>query len=379
MRVAVYPSDKFGSGRYRMKLPCQYAKENGVDSYLAATGEEGDGIRIERVTDAFGKTWVRPYPIEADVIMLQRVANETTLSVMSSLQKAGHAVVVEIDDDLSCIHPQHPAHQALNPKNSPECNWEIMRQACRQADMVTVTTPALAQRYGAHGRVRVLPNCVPKYLLDLEPTSDGKTVGWPGFTPTHPGDLRATGGGVADALQRTGAHFLMVGPIIGVREQLGLPEEPEFTDGIPDIDEYYRAITRLDVGIVPLADNRFNAAKSWLKGIELAACGVPFVASPVAEYKRLADEGIGILAEWKGRKWRQQIVRLLEDESLREEMSAEATEIIEDHHTYETEGWRWVECWEWALANSKQRTRTHHEMISETITRGVTQPLMQAA
>ena len=357
MRVAVYPSDIFGSGRYRMVHPCNYAQAAGVDCYLASSGEEGEGITIERISDPnTGVTYVRPKPIDADVIVLQRVANETTLAIMGSLQKAGHAVVVEIDDDLSAIHPQHPAHQILNPKNDPGTNWEIMRMACRQADMVTVTTPALAERYGKHGRVAVLPNCVPAYLLDLEHRGDGLTVGWPGFTPTHPGDLRATGGGVADAIRRVpGARFLQVGPVIGVKEQLGLDEPPEFTDGIPDIDDYYRAITRLDVGIAPLADNRFNAAKSALKMLELGACGVPMVASPVAEYKQLHDEGVGVLAEWRGRNWRQQVEKLLRDPSLRAELAGRAREVIAESHTYETEYEVWVDAWQDALVNRDKR------------------------
>ena len=356
MKIAVYPSDIFGSGRYRMKLPCWEAAKNGVDCYLASSGHDGEGIEIERVTDQSGKSWVRPKPIEAEIIVMQRVANEETLSVMESLQRAGHAVVVEIDDDLSALHHLHPAWTVLNPKNCEHTNWAIMRQACKQADMVTVTTPALAERYGMHGRVRVLPNCVPASLLDLEPTGDGKTVGWPGFTPTHPNDLRATCGGVADALSRVpGSHFLQVGPVIGVQEQLGLEAEPESTDGIPDIEDYYRAITRLDVGIVPLEDNRFNRAKSGLKGLELAACGVPFVASPVEEYRKLAEEGIGVLAEYRGRNWRQHIERLLKDPDLRMEMVGEASAVIEDHYTYETEYEHWVDAWYEAARNRDKR------------------------
>ena len=327
-----------------------------MDCYLASSGEEGQGIEIERYSDSNGRTWTRPKPIDADIIVLQRVANKTTLEVMMSLQQAGHAVVVEIDDDLSSLHPHHPAHKVLNPTNDPDTNWEIMRQACKQADMVIVTTPALAERYGRHGRVRVLPNCIPANLLDLEPQGDGRTIGWPGFTPTHPNDLRATCGGVAETIRRVpGSHFLMVGPIIGVQEQLGLDEEPEFTDGIPVIEDYYKAITRLDVGIVPLEDNRFNRAKSWLKGLELAACGVPFVASPVAEYQKLADEGIGVLAGYRGRNWRQQLERLLKDPALRQDMVFRASEVIEDHHTIETEYEHWVDAWYQAAVNRDKR------------------------
>jgi hypothetical protein len=54
----------------------------------------------------------------------------------------------------------------------------------------------------------------------------------------------------------------------------------------------------LDVGIAPLADSVFNQAKSWLKPLEMAALGVPFLMSPAAEYRRLQSEfGIGWIAD----------------------------------------------------------------------------------
>jgi glycosyltransferase involved in cell wall biosynthesis len=147
----------------------------------------------------------------------------------------------------------------------------------------------------------------------------------------------------------------MVGPIVGVQEQLGLDEEPEFTDGIPDIDDYYRAITRLDVGIAPLADTGFNKAKSWLKPLELAACGVVPVMSPVAEYASLHSQGIGVLAQWKGRNWRQQVERLLLDENLRNELAWQAEGVVRTRHTIEGRCHLWAEAWERAFQNAASR------------------------
>ena len=59
---------------------------------------------------------------------------------------------------------------------------------------------------------------------------------------------------------------------------------------------------RIDIGIVPLNNIGFNHAKSYLKGLEYAAAGIPFVSSHTPEYQFLADAGIGRVAnsaeEW---------------------------------------------------------------------------------
>ncbi len=75
------------------------------------------------------------------------------------------------------------------------------------ADLVTVTTPALAERYGSHGRVKVLPNLVPASYFDIPthaPRKVSPTVGWTGSVVTHVGDLDVMGGVIPGVLAETG-------------------------------------------------------------------------------------------------------------------------------------------------------------------------------
>ena len=76
-------------------------------------------------------------------------------------------------------------------------------------------------------------------------------------------------------------------------------------------------MAELSVGLVPLIDSPFNRAKSWLKGIEYAALGVPFVASPLPEYRKLADLGAGVLAD-SPQEWYEAIDMLLTDADHRD-------------------------------------------------------------
>lgn len=360
MKVALYPSDDTGCGLSRIIFPAEAARAENVQVDIHHCPPHDPDrpparmLPLEYHPD--NPRLVRPIHVDAQVLVFQRPVEEDLVACLPQLKASGYAIVVEIDDDLERLNPQHPASQWLNPKANPRVNWRHQREAAKMADLVIVSTPALAARYGGHGRVRVLPNCIPERVLSLAHTGDGRTVGWSGWTRTHPGDLRATGGGVQQALDDTGARFLQVGPGDEVQKQLALVDEPEITGPVRNIEDYYRTLTRLDVGICPLADSQFNDAKSYLKILEMAGAGVAVVASPVAEYAKAADEGLCTLAGWRGREWRRQVTRLLESRPMRHDLAGHTREIIAERHTYEGSGWRWAEAWADALQNARSRS-----------------------
>lgn len=268
MRVIAYPADQTGCGTYRIVNPVGAATLAGCDARLGSDGSPGRGLPIEqKIID--GRRYARPQPIDADVIVFQRPLSQVISELIPAIQAAGVAVVVDIDDDLTRIDPRHPQYRSLNPATSPEHNWRWLLKACRLADIVTVTTPALATRYAPHGRVAMLPNCVPRRLLDIPRSSDGHTIGWAGWTITHPGDLRVTHGGVSLALDHNDARFLKVGEQDDAWKDLGLHHPPEATGPLWNLDGYYEALARLDVGIAPLIDTQFNAAKCLQLGMRV--------------------------------------------------------------------------------------------------------------
>lgn len=342
MKVHVHPGDARGVGYCRMIWPAEAAATAGVDVEVA------DSVPILR--DAAGRVVGLDHPT-SDVVVFQRPSHPDVVDLIHRFQARGIAVVVDVDDDVAAIDPLNRAAGWENPRN--------ILKGCAMADLVTVSTPALADIYGGHGRVAILENCVPTALLDMPRDSDGRTVGWGGWTGSHPGDLAVTHGGVADAARRAGARFHVVGPPDDVQEQLGLDERPSSTGPLTKVAEYEyeRALGALDVGIVPLRDTRFNAGKSWLKGVQYAARGIPFVASDVAEYRRLSAAGIGMLAPDRGRSWRARVLELLTDPERRQDAADRGRDLIREHHTYEGNAWRWAEAWATALEHRQAAGR----------------------
>lgn len=159
-------------------------------------------------------------------------------------------------------------------------------------------------------------------------------VGWPGSIITHPDDLGPT----LPALHRLSiAPLFALGPHphpTSEHRRKPLARQP-YSDmvfsGKIDFDEWLPYIAEhLDIGIAPLETSRFNEAKSWLKPLELAAAGTPFVASATSEYTQLKA---GLLAR-KPNDWYRQLRTLLNDADLRQ-AEIERNRLIAQSHTYD--------------------------------------------
>lgn len=146
-------------------------------------------------------------------------------------------------------------------------------------------------------------------------------------------------------LTADGADFRVVGDPTATGGAFGLLEDPPGLRGV-DIHGWPAAVATLGIGVTPLADTRFNAAKSWLKPLELSALGVPWVGSPRAEYARLHARGAGVLAD-SPRRWYRELDRLRRSPELRADVAGRGREVAEGLRLRDN-AWRWLEAWEHA-------------------------------
>ena len=117
-------------------------------------------------------------------------------------------------------------------------------------------------------------------------------------------------------------------------------------------DEYPLALGEFTIGVVPLAASHFNRSKSWLKGIEYAALGVPFVASAVTPYRDLRRAGIGITAASPD-EWQRAVRALATSSDLRAELGGQNRERAQAM-TIEANAERWWDAWTTAAANRRR-------------------------
>lgn len=335
-RVLVFPSDSGGCGMYRMRWPAEAMQAQGYSVRVARSNPaivmQGDEV-VGLAED-----------IHADIVVFQRPARRQHIQAFKFFQKEGIKVCVDMDDDLTSIHPKNPAYQPYNfhGTNGGDMHWRFCSQACEMADLVTVTTPRLQEVYGGV----VVPNCIPERYLEIKrPENELVTVGWGGITATHPDDLQITHGIINQTLTSTKglSRFMALGDEqalvnLGIRNR----DPNGFQKGV-DIEQYAEFISQLDVGIVPLTDTPFNQAKSWLKSLEYASVGVVPVVSPTYDNMRMVDAGSAIVAR-NPRDWAAETVKLIKDNEYRQEMASRARTFASEW-TIEKNTATWAKAW----------------------------------
>lgn len=349
------PADTAGCGYYRLIWAAEYLQMQGHDieiqypqkpnQNMKETGLEVH-FRGDVRNEADAEIIDVKIPNNADVLVMQRLGHNWHGRVIDILRSKGVAMVIDMDDDLSNIHPDNKAFVNYHPRNhQTPFSWKNVEQACKNATLVTVSTKQLLNVYARHGRGHVIDNYVPERYLSIKVDQD-KVFGWPGTTDSHPNDLQVTGGAVQTLID-DGYEFRIIGPITQAKQALRLKELPPHT-GIVEMTNWTTEIARLQTVLAPLAPTAFNTSKSRLKLLEASSVGVPWVGSPRAEYRRFHQEsGAGLLADNR-KEWHRSVKQLMDDASMRQELGERGRNYVQSQ-TIEKNAWRLLEAWERAF------------------------------
>lgn len=353
MRVKVYPADSTGCGWFRLIWVSEALRAAGHDVEIRPPGSRDIQLRMqgEKVSEILN--------VDGDVYVFQRLTHNRMAQCVPLLRSMGVAVVVDVDDDLSSIHPRNPAYDAYHPhRGDPHHNWHNLAASCRDATLVTVSTPGLLGVYAKHGRGHVLYNHLPDHYYEV-PHTDSDLLGWPAALQSHPDDPSVLGGAVA-RLCGAGRRFHVTADPTGAEEAFGVSQGLTGVSTVTGIMQWPEVVAELGIGLAPLADTRFNACKSWLKPLEMSALGVPWVGSPRTEYVRLNRMGAGVLADTPNR-WFKELRRLSASPALRQERAEQAREVAGGLRIRDN-AWRWMEAWEKALT-IQQGQGAHAQMV----------------
>src|SRR3954447_23357084 len=238
MRVlVVHSAGSAGSVHYRVDEPVRAIRESGIDVDIHTTV----GLTTTVRPTADGGSEVTDVEVgDFDVVVLQLPKTEAMLQSLRIIKDKGIAVVVEGDDLLSGVPYGHMAHDALLRKGMAR----MMLECAREADLVTVSTPALLEEYAPHGRGAVVPNAIPRRIAELPPAyeraPDWVTIGWTGSVAGHPYDLQEMGSGLRQAPggTRGRSRFLIFGVKEAAPTRLGLVDEPDELRWMHDADAY---------------------------------------------------------------------------------------------------------------------------------------------
>lgn len=230
-------------------------------------------------------------PEQFDLIHVGRPVITEFIDFAHVLKNSGVKFTMDFDDDFTDVHEENETR-----KNFSDDILESFREIVTLADGVTVTTPFLKKKFGhLNDNFEVIDNYIPESLVREGIRPKENILGWAGGVSVHPRDLEVVGNSVRDFLWKNRDwKFHHVGDG-HVNEILKCPTT-EF--GTVEVLSYMAHIEQFKIGMAPLEVSDFNKSKSRLKALEMAALGVPWVASPLPEYKSVkSDYGCGILAD----------------------------------------------------------------------------------
>lgn len=351
MRICYFITDRHGPGNLRSLIP-------------GAELERQYGWEVRSMqTLAVVRNHLN---VEADIYVMQRQAHPALPVIVRDMVKLqGHTVIGEVDDWFLGLSSMQDIGKAASTKY-----YRVMPKILANCTGVTVSTPTLAEGYAAKTRapIQVIENTLDWNTWEsvVTPPSDRFRVGWMGGTAWHLKDIDVLRGVLGPWLRRhPDVQFVAAGDA-ETHRLLDVPTEQRVTYPTVPHDQLPSITATMDVGLVPLAQSKFNDAKSYLKGLEYAACGIPCIASPVAEYKRWVKPGVnGFLAE-RPRDWLRFLDRMYADRELVARMGA-AARAMAAQHVIQTKvhAWRdfYVQCYK-----AQQRANEGRRLESEFTT-----------
>lgn len=254
-----------------------------------------------------------------DIVVFQRWMGKDAARLFEAAKLSGQVIVNDLDDWYWGLATTNQAFHTSHPKYNTEENRNHYWQALGASDLVTVSTPFLAEKVKRLGvPVLHLPNMVDLSLFTRRKVRNTThpTIGWVGGIPWRSGDLEILKGVLDPILENHGLLFYHGGAWPSgpqANELIGVPDSRYMSSPLVAIDEYPKLMKPIDIGIAPLNDVPFNHAKSEIKLLEYAASGVPFVASALPAYKSYAPTRVA----QRPKDWIKMLTRLLDPEERR--------------------------------------------------------------
>jgi GT2 family glycosyltransferase len=336
--VSAEPADP---KRYRCDHQAEQLAMLGVSVDVMRT----DDVRWGEVADRYG------------LFVLHRVAFDDDLRwFIGVARRQGKRVIFDTDDlvfDPGALRAHFAGleHLDATERRAFEHRVERSHESLRSADAATTSTEPLAElARRVNEQVYVTPNTVSGAMIEQADAAlagladaeagreDVVTIAYMSGTPTHDRDFLEAAEAVRTVLDEFEAtRLLVVGDLrlgqefAGLRERIRrVPFQPWYR--LPEL------MAQVDINLAPLeAGNPFTESKSCIKYFEAALVGVPTVASPRSDFRRVIEHGRnGLLADTP-EEWLSALTELVSSGDRRRSIGRTAYEDVRANHT--TRAW----------------------------------------
>lgn len=352
LKVAILPSDTGACGHSRLIWPAEAVAALHPDWDI--TIYDPRRVLLER-----GRS-LKSHGMDTDgldLLVTQRVGTPGVADLCSLLRSRGVAVAMDVDDGMWCLDPDNTAYGAWNGLRG-SMHWEHTDRVAAFADMVTVTTSALGERYFHGGRGAILPNRIPRMALEARrprQSSQPPVAAWAGLLATHPHDPDVIGDALKIAVSRGLVQAGVLGDGYRTGRVWGVPVKTYRMTRLGM--DYYRHLAMFDIGMVPLdlegSSAEFNRAKSSLKALEYAATGSAVIASPSPANVEFAREVPIRLAATPG-EWLEHLTELADPEVRRRQVDRQSEALTEHEWVLQDRAADWARTWMLAVENRRE-------------------------
>jgi len=203
--------------------------------------------------------------------------------------------------------------------------------------LVLVGNPYIAERAKKAGAkaVEIVPTVIPMSRfpkIEKHIANSPLVIGWIGTPMTQ--KFLAIVEGVLDDVYKQEKFKLH---LIGVSEDFW--KDKPYRVRIPWSNETEAPeLGKIDIGIMPLYDDKFERGKCGFKLIQYMGCSKPLLSSPVGVNEIMVDQGVNGYSCVTPSDWREHLLQLLKDQNLRSKMGEAGRIDYEQKYTQESWG-----------------------------------------
>jgi glycosyltransferase involved in cell wall biosynthesis len=269
-------------------------------------------------------------PPSVSVTLIQRQADIFPTKAIEKHAIGDRPLVYDIDDAIwfDARHANGSIFAFLKGSQR-KTRWLTQR-----AEHVIAGNDILAEHLAPHAKhIAVIPSAVDTTNSPVRAHVDNEdlTVGWIGSRTTAPyvSRVREALTQLAKELRPRQVRLLMVGGDVKP------PSGVEYESTPWSVENERKALTRMDVGIMPQPDTPWTRGKCAYKAIQYMAAGIPVIADDVGVATAVvADSGIIIQRE---HEWLEALFALAGDSRLRSELGSRGR--TRARQAYSVEGW----------------------------------------
>ena len=282
------------------------------------------------------------------VIFYRVPYNSNYKAFLNECRRLGIYTFYDIDDPVfdKKVYLANTNIEFLEEKEKKQLlvNSELYFRAIQQVDKVFVSTPELKKliEYNIKKPAIIWRNLVDStgesnavrlnYARKLECNEKEVVLGYFSGSRAHEADFRVIELALLKTLEQYKSSKLIISGYLELPSSLEMLrnriEKIEFSG----YDSYYSVLSRVDINLVPLHNNKFNECKSAIRYMEAAIMKVPTIASKIGDYKNLIiDKENGMFAIDTD-EWIYNLSWLIEDQKKRTELGENAYLSIKDKY-----------------------------------------------